>query len=96
MGWIIIIIIIADVITMGFLASGILRAIFGDGPLGRFLGVIGFIAGALLYGKLLLMNFTGNNLENSDMALVILFAPIGLLLLLRLLSYIFAGQKNKS
>lgn len=90
MGWIV----IADIIIMGLLASVIVRAIFGDGPLGRFLGIIGFIAGALLYSSLL--GWANNGLENSDLISVIIFGPIGLLLLLLLLSYVFAGQKKVS
>ena len=44
--------IIIDIIIMGILAFFVIKAILGDVPLGRIFGVVGGIAGALLYGSL--------------------------------------------
>jgi len=41
--------IIIDMIIMGILAFFVIKAILGDGPIGRIFGVVGGIAGAILY-----------------------------------------------
>ena len=86
-------IMILDMIIIGMLSFYIIKGIFGDGPLGRILGVIGCIICAVLYGNL--VAWADYNVESMFWGIIIIFAPIGLTLLLLLLGYTFGGNNKK-
>ena len=86
------IIVILDMIIIGMLSFYIIKGIFGDGPLGRILGVLGCIICAILYGSLL---GWANYEAEFFWGIIIFFAPIGLTLLLLLLGYAFGGNNKK-
>lgn len=71
----------------------LIKALFGGGPLGRILAVIGSILSGVFYAGL--FSWASFEAESMILALIILFGPIGLVLLMLLLNYAFAGQKNK-
>ncbi len=86
------IIMIIDMIIIGYISFNLVKGIFGDGPLGRILAVLSFIIGAIIYGNL--VAWTDSNIESMVIGTLIILGPIGLALLSLLLAYAFDGEKH--
>lgn len=86
-------VVISDSLIMGSISFYIIKKIFGDGPLGRILAVIGCIICGFLYFSLCGWACTSYYIK-LFLFLLIVFGPIGFVLLVMLLDYAFKGKKN--
>ena len=86
------IILILDIIIVGYISFYTAKVIFGDGPLGRILAVLSCIICAFLY--VCLIGWADNTNNSMIIGEWIFFGPIGLTLILLLLTYAFNGKKH--
>lgn len=82
-----VIILLIDLYFIVWFTFNIIKAIIGEGPLGKILSILGSIASVFLFYKLL----TGTSDIISSIAL---YGPIAILMLLLFLSYIFNWNKT--
>ena len=83
-----------DSVLVGAIAFYAIKKLFGNGPLGRILSVLGSIFFAIFY--LGFLGWINQQQHISDViAGIVFFGPISCALLLALLKYAFAGSQQK-
>ena len=81
-------------LIIGYISFHIIKGMFGDGPSGRILAVLGFIVCAVLYFLLSYWVL----IENYSMfwGILLTFGPIILVLIVMLLVYVSSGNKSNN
>lgn len=92
MSLIMMIICAVDGIVIGMALSGVVKQVLAEKPLGRLLNVLAWIAGIVYF---LLALATLESDMNFTLAMIIVFAPTAIGLLLGLITYVFFGNSNK-
>lgn len=85
-------VIFSDILIVTIFVFYLIKALFGDNPLGRILSVLGSVGTFFISGNIFV--WANSGYLNYKIALIILFGPIAIFLLLMLLIYAFDGNTN--
>jgi hypothetical protein len=85
-------VIFSDILIVTTFAFYLIKVLFGDNPLGRILAVLGAVVTFFTSADIFV--WANSGYLNDKIALIILFGPIAIFLLLMLMAYAFDGNTS--
>lgn len=81
---------LCDGYIIGTIAAVVAKKLWGDTPKGRFIEVVGGLGSGIIYTLFCLVYWlTPGNDQSMLLALLILFGPVGMVLVFALLGYMY-------